>query len=67
MTRLPEKKRADVAQDLSNLVTEVTKEAPRRKWYELSAEGLIEAAKACAGMASPVIQTVKTVLALLGG
>ena len=42
-----------VTQDLSTFVMEVTKEQPRRKWYELSAEGLIEAAKSCAGMASP--------------
>lgn len=62
---LPEDKQKEVSQDLSSFVAEATKEAPRRKWYELSAEGLIEAAKACAGIASPVIATVKDVLALL--
>jgi hypothetical protein len=62
---LPEGKQKEVSQDLSSFVAEATKEAPRKKWYELSAEGLIEAAKACAGMASPVIATVKDVVALL--
>lgn len=58
-------KKAEVEQDLASLVAEATKETPRQKWYELSASGLTEAAKACAGIASPVISTVKSVLALL--
>ncbi|SFF08576.1 hypothetical protein [Nitrosomonas sp. Nm166] len=62
---LPAEKQKEMAQDLSSFVAEATKETPRRKWYELNAEGLIEAAKACAGLASPVIATVKEVLALL--
>jgi hypothetical protein len=63
--RLPAEKQKEVEQDLSGFVTEVTKDAPRRKWYELSAEGLIDAAKACAGVAPPVIATVKQILGLL--
>lgn len=63
--QLPEVKQKEVSQDLSNFVAEATKEAPRKKWYELSAEGLIEAAKACAGIASPVITTVTDIVALL--
>ena len=62
---LSNEKQKEVGQDLSSFVAEVTKESPRRKWYELSAEGLIEAAKACAGMASPIIATVQEVLKLL--
>lgn len=62
---LPAEKQKDVSQDLSSFVAEVTKETPRPKWYELSAEGLLDAAKACAGTASPVIATVKEILALL--
>jgi hypothetical protein len=65
LPQLPEAKREEAAQDLDSLVKEVTKESPRRKWYELSAEGLIEAAKACAGMAAPVTATIKGILALL--
>ncbi|WP_339137698.1 MAG: COR domain-containing protein [Candidatus Electrothrix sp. GW3-4] len=65
LPQLPEDKRKEAAQDLDSLVKEVTKESPRKKWYELSAEGLIEAAKACAGMAAPVTTTIKGILALL--
>ncbi|XOF33918.1 MAG: COR domain-containing protein [Candidatus Electrothrix sp. YB6] len=65
LPELPEEKREEAAQDLDSLVKEATKETPRRKWYELSAEGLIEAAKACAGMAAPVTATIKGILALL--
>ncbi|WP_446011798.1 COR domain-containing protein [Candidatus Electrothrix sp.] len=65
LPELPEEKREEAAQDLDSLVKEATKETPRRKWYELSAEGLIEAAKACAGMATPVTATIKGILALL--
>jgi hypothetical protein len=63
---LPKDTAAQIAQDLSTFVSEASKAQPRRKWYELSGEGLIDAAKACAGMASPVIKTVKSILALLG-
>ncbi|MCI5130497.1 MAG: hypothetical protein D3904_02990 [Candidatus Electrothrix sp. EH2] len=62
---LPEEKREEVTEDLESLVKEATKEKPRQKWYELSAEGLIDAAKFCAGMAVPVTTTVKSILALL--
>lgn len=65
LTKLPEEKKEEVAQDLDSFVKEVTKDMPRKKWYELSGEGLIEAAKACAGMAAPVTATVKSILALL--
>ena len=65
LTQLPEEKKQEVVQDLDSFVKEATKEAPRRKWYELSAEGLIEAAKSCAGMAAPVTSAVKSILDLL--
>ena len=65
LTQLPEEKKQEAVQDLDSFVKEATKDAPRRKWYELSAEGLIEAAKACAGMTAPVTATVNGILELL--
>lgn len=62
---LPKDTAVEISNDLSTFVNEVAKDQPRKKWYELSADGLIEAAKTCAGMASPVINTVKEILALL--
>jgi len=62
---LPEEKQREVAQDLKTLTDEATSSSPRKKWYELSAEGLIEAAKAVGEAATPVITAAKAVLALL--
>jgi hypothetical protein len=56
-----------VASDLKVLTDEATSEAPRRKWYELSAQGLLEAAKAVGETALPVITAVNTVVGLLTG
>lgn len=43
--QLPQDKAREVARDLETLTNEATSSSPRRKWYELSANGLIEAAK----------------------
>jgi hypothetical protein len=51
--------------DLEVLITEATKTAPRKKWYELSADGLIDAAKTCGAMAAPVIAVVQRIVSLL--
>lgn len=62
---LPPKKAEEVARDLETLTDEAISGKPRRKWYELSAEGLIDAAKAVGEAAEPVIKTVKRILPLL--
>lgn len=62
---LSEAKQREVAQDLKVLVDEATSKTPRKKWYELSAEGLIDAAKSLGEIAAPVTNAVKGVLALL--
>lgn len=63
--KLPEDKAQSVTQDLQALSAEATAKSPRRKWYELSADGLIEAATTVAAMSDPVTKAVKAVLALL--
>jgi hypothetical protein len=65
LPHLPEEKRGELSQDLSGLVAEATKARPRRKWYELSAQGIVDAAKTCGAVAAPVISTVNALLALL--
>jgi hypothetical protein len=62
---LPPDQQAQAKQDLSTFVAEATSDKPRRKWYELSAEGLVEAAKACGNMAGPVAQAVGAILPIL--
>jgi uncharacterized protein YjbI with pentapeptide repeats len=63
---MPDEKAKEIAGDLQTLVDEAGKDEPRRKWYELSGEGLIEAAKAVGSLGKPVIETTQAVLKLLG-
>jgi|GEM_PF-3177283 len=65
LSNIPPEMRKGVSQDLATFVTEVSSDNPRKQWFELSGQGLIEAAKACASMASPVVGTVKAVISLL--
>jgi len=54
-----------VARDLDTLSSEAISPEPRRKWYELSAGGLVEAANTVDRLATPIASTVKTVLDFL--
>jgi hypothetical protein len=63
--KLPEEAREQVTKDLETLTSEAVSKKPRKAWYELSGEGLIDAAKTVAEMAAPVTTAVKAVLALL--
>ncbi|MDJ0902579.1 MAG: hypothetical protein QNJ55_27625 [Xenococcus sp. MO_188.B8] len=62
---LPENQQEQVARDLKSLTDEATSDSPRKSWYELSAKGLIEAAKIVGEIAEPVITATKAVLTLL--
>ena len=64
---MPEDKAKETTKDLETLAGEAVKKEPRRKWYELSGEGLIEAAKAVGEAGKPVIEITQAVLNLLGG
>jgi hypothetical protein len=64
--KLPAKDAEDAARDLETLTHEAISPQPRKKWYSLSGEGLISAAKTVGAIAGPVITTVKAILALLG-
>jgi len=62
---LPEDRAEEAARDLETLTDEAASGKPRRKWYELSAEGLMDAAKAVGKVAEPVVATVTKILPLL--
>ncbi len=62
---LPPERAEEAARDLETLTQEAVSPKPRAKWYQLSAEGLVEAAKAVGEVAQPVISTVKAILSLL--
>ena len=65
ITKLPEDKAKQVAQDLDMLTKEAVSPKPRRPFYSVTAEGLKEAAKAVGEVAEPVIATVTKILGLL--
>ena len=60
----PDKAEA-VSKDLATLTSEAVSKEPRKPWYELSASGLLEAAKTVGEMTGPVTAAVKAVLSLL--
>lgn len=62
---LPQDKARTAARDIEILTNEALSEHPRREWYELSAKGLIEAAKTVAQFTTTVTNAVKAVLALI--
>lgn len=63
--QLPPEKAEAVSKDLATLTAEAVSKEPRKPWYDLSANGLLDAAKTVAEMAAPVTTAVKAVLALL--
>ncbi len=65
--RLPEDKARECARDLEVLTQEALAPAPRKKWYELAAQGIMDAAKVVGDVAGKVVKIVTSVLACLGG
>lgn len=65
--RLPAEKAEQAARDLETLTREAVSPEPRKQWYQLAADGLIEAAEKVGAIAAPVITTVKALLSILGG
>ncbi len=64
--QLPSDKAKEVAEDLELFINEAIKEKPRKKRIQISADGLIEAAKVFASLSLPIIKTVKEILSLFG-
>jgi hypothetical protein len=62
---LPKEKAREVATDLAVLTDEATREKPRRRWWELSIEGLTKAAEDVGEIGTPVIQTATKIASFL--
>lgn len=62
---LPEEIAQQVKQDLTVLKAEATSNTPRKQWYQLSADGLIKAAKNIGEIGKPVLELVARILPLL--
>jgi hypothetical protein len=53
--------------DLERLASEAKSKEPSRTWYDVSAEGLVGAATAVAGMVEPVTKAVTSIGKILFG
>jgi internalin A len=58
IAKLPEEKKEEAAGDLEQLVKGATAATPNRRWYSVSAEGLIEASKFVKDFAGNIVGTV---------
>ncbi len=63
--QLPPEKAEEAADDLEKLTDEVTKEKPRRKWWQLSAEGVKEAAQSVGEVGKTAIGLIEKLQPLL--
>ena len=62
---LPPVEAQTASRDLETFAREVTSPKPRRPFYEVTAHGLVRAAKAVAHLSVPVAEAVEAVLSLL--
>lgn len=62
---LPSEKQQEVAQDLDALTSEAIKEKPRRRWWEVSSEGLAAAAKNIGDIGKPVLEILTKLMPLM--
>jgi hypothetical protein len=62
---LPKEDAGEVARDLETLTAEATSANPRRRWWELSVEGLKKAAQDVGEIGIPVVQTATSIADIL--
>ncbi len=65
LAHLSAEQAAEVREDLERLQEELQKPQPRKKWYNLSIEGLIQAAKTVGAIGVPVIELAEKILRLI--
>jgi len=65
VAQLPPEEAQTASRDLETFAREVTSRAPRRPFYEVTAHGLVRAAKTVAHLATPIAEAVEAVLSLL--
>ncbi len=64
---IPEERTVEIVDDISELVDEATRPAPRNKWYSVSIDSLIKAAENLDKLGETVINLSQKVLSLLTG
>lgn len=63
--QLPKEQAEQVANDLQSLTNEATSEKPRKKWWELSAEGIKEAAQSVGEVGKSALLILKELIPIL--
>jgi internalin A len=66
MKKAPPEVAEKAKENLEALVKQATKPKPDRRWFDVSAEGLKEAAQAVAGMGTPIIEVLDKLRGYLG-
>ena len=61
----PAQKSEQILNDLTTLKQEAISSKPREKHFQLSAEGILEAAKICADLVNPISTTLKGIYEIL--
>lgn len=64
-TKVDSKTTQSMADEVKALSENLAKEEPKRRWYEVSLEGLKEAAQAVGELGKPILETVKALTPLL--
>jgi len=65
LAHLPAEQAAEARDDLAGLQEELQKPQPRKKWYSVSIDGLIQAAKNVGAVGGPVIELAGKLIRLL--
>lgn len=63
--QLPKEQAEQVANDLQSLTNEATSEKPRKKWWELSAKGIKEAAQSVGEVGKSALMILKELIPIL--
>jgi hypothetical protein len=63
--KLPSDISEDVVNDLEALIKETKRKKPRKKWYQLSVEGLVKAAENVGKIGEPVIELAAKIIPML--
>ncbi|MDX2216801.1 MAG: hypothetical protein SFY66_26280, partial [Oculatellaceae cyanobacterium bins.114] len=62
---LSKEQQVSLKDDFDRFKLEALKDKPSRKWYSLSAEGLIDAAKSVGEVGKPVLEIISSISSLL--
>lgn len=63
---LPAEKAELIQEDFDRFIAEAKKEKPSQKWYSISAQGLVSAAKTVGEVGKPILELIPLITKVLG-